>query len=246
MNAQVTFHSHATLMTPERLVLRQGSWRRIPLAVRYGVLQRQNHAPVLLDGGWPRSHPGDGRAFRLYHRLMRATVHEDHAPDTVVPKPESIILTHLHADHVGALRRFPEIPAYASAAALKGLQLRHAVFRELLGPTARFHAFEDQPSVMLPHDLGHGHDILGDGSVLSVPLPGHAPGHCGLYLPGDPDILYAGDTQWLLRAILENRAPRGPARLVPSNLSAWADSSAKVAEFAKAGGRVVLAHEPET
>lgn len=246
MNGQVTFHSHATLMTPERLVLQGGSWRRIPLAVRYGVLNRQDRAPVLLDGGWPQKHPNDSLAFRVYHRLMRATVHDASAPEEMAPEPACIILTHLHADHAGALRRFPDIPAYASAAALQGLQLRHAVFRELLGPIERFHTFEDQPPVTLPHDLGHGHDVLGDGSVLSVPLPGHAPGHCGLYLPGDPDILFAADTQWLTRAILEDRAPRGPARLVPSDLSTWADSTTKVAKFAKAGGCVVLAHEPET
>ena len=99
---------------------------------------------------------------------------------------------------------------------------------------------------ILPFGLGRGRDILGDGSVFSVPLPGHADGHTGLLFPAfDPPVLYAADVQWVWRAIAEDRPPRGPARAVYDDANAAMESLARVRAFAAMGGRVVLCHDPD-
>ena len=48
-----------------------------------------------------------------------------------------------------------------------------------------------------------------------------------------------------LAAIAQNRPPLGPARAVYADGRAAMDSLARVRAFARAGGRVVLCHDPD-
>lgn len=66
---------------------------------------------------------------------------------------------------------------------------------------------------MMPFDSGF--DLLGDGSLLGVPLSGHSAGQLGLFLPdadGRPAFLVA-DACWSRPALLEGRLPPGLALL---------------------------------
>ena len=68
----------------------------------------------------------------------------------------------------------------------------------------RHAAIESAAQAPLPaawRALGAGHDLLGDGSLWAVPLPGHARGHYGLLLRllDDRELLLAGDASWGLR-----------------------------------------------
>lgn len=247
---RLSFLIQGRLPAPERFVLRGGGWGRVPLALRYGILERAGHGPVLIDAGWPVPGPGAGRALRLYDWIMGATLDPALAPEHVTP--EAVLLSHLHADHVGALTSLPAgTPVHTDAAAWTrarkgGWQaLRHAVFAELLPPQTNIIALNAGAPVELPFGLGQGHDVLGDGSVLSVALPGHADGHTGFVFPAfDTPVLYAADAQWLLAALEPGRAPRGPMTRVYSDPNAVPDTIARVHAFARAGGRVVLNHDP--
>ena len=250
--------SHATIPVRANLVLRGGGRARLGLAVRYGILLRESAGPVLIDAGWPEARDGDSHALRLYRHALGARVDPEAHPLCVLSRLghapgdlSAVILTHLHADHLGALRDLPGVPVHAHREALKRMRahgwraLRHGTFTELLP--------DDLPSrtadleggdVALPFGLGQGRDVLGDGSVLSVDLPGHADGHTGLLLPRfDPPVLFAADVQWVLDA-LPDRLPRGPARLVYADPARAAGSAARVEAFRRAGGRVILSHDP--
>jgi glyoxylase-like metal-dependent hydrolase (beta-lactamase superfamily II) len=218
--------------------------------VRFGVLRRPGHAPVLIDAGWPDRHPGESMTTRLYRALLRPRIDPDASALAVLggQRPEAVLLTHLHADHVGDARRLEGIPIHAPARALVHARrhpwqaLRHGVLTELL-PEAVTDLAGDMP---LPFGLGRGKDVLGDGSVLSVPLPGHADGHTGLLFPAfTTPVLYAADVQWVWPAIAEERPPRGPARAVYADRRAAMESLARVRDFARAVGRVVLCHDPD-
>ena len=66
----------------------------------------------------------------------------------------------------------------------------------------------------LPGSLAMGMDICGDGSMLVIDLPGHTPGHQGLYLPrtqGSP-VLLVGDACWSRAAYTEIRLPPRPVQ----------------------------------
>ncbi len=231
-----------------RLVL-SGGRGRVDLAVRFGVLERPGHSPVLIDAGWPDRRPGEGLALWLYRKLLQPRIDASQSPAAVLKgrPPGALLLSHLHADHLGMASALPGVPIHAPSRAVAHARrhpwraLRHGVMAELLPDTVIDLAGE----APLPFDLGQGRDVLGDGSVLSVSLPGHADGHTGFLFPAfDPPVLYAADVQWVWPAIAERRPPRGPAWAVYSDARSAMESLTRVRAFAAAGGRVVLCHDP--
>lgn len=246
---RLTFHTQARIRVPARLVL-AGGRGAVDLAVRYGVLERPGQGPVLIDAGWPERGPGESVALRLYRWVLRPRIDPAKSVEAVLAgrSPAALLLTHLHADHLGPARQLRGVAIHAPAAALERARrhplraLRHGVMAELL-PERVSDLSGEAP---LPFGLGLGKDVLGDGSVFSVPLPGHADGHMGLLFPAfDRPVLYAADVQWVLPAIAEARAPRGPARAVYADEGAAMESLARVRAFAEAGGHVVLCHDPD-
>ena len=70
--------------------------------------------------------------------------------------------------------------------------------------------------------------------------------HLGVLWPMQtPPLLYAADTQWLWRAIAEDRAPPLLTGMVFSDEAAARDAEHFVRAFAAAGGDVVLCHDPD-
>ena len=123
--------------------------------------------------------------------------------------------------------------------------MRHGVFPELLPDNVLKRVTDISECRVLdaPLALGAGRDVLGDGTVMAINLPGHASGHFGLCFPWlDPVLLYACDVQWMQDALDKPLPVLG--RMVSQDAPAAVRSGHKVAEFQNAGGRVVLCHDP--
>lgn len=133
----------------------------------------------------------------------------------------TIVVTHFHADHIAGLRDFPRArivfaaSAWDAVATLRGLSAVRKAFLPALLPddfAARAVALDDRvgaagvagvagaagsagslralPPVLAPFDRGF--DLLGDGSMWGVPLPGHATGQLGVFF--DAAALSSGAT----------------------------------------------------
>jgi glyoxylase-like metal-dependent hydrolase (beta-lactamase superfamily II) len=68
-------------------------------------------------------------------------------------------------------------------------------------------AVEDRPRVAtgLP-GFPEGHDLLGDGRLIAVPLPGHGMGQAGLWIPEAARLLVA-DAAYARAALRSGRMP---------------------------------------
>jgi glyoxylase-like metal-dependent hydrolase (beta-lactamase superfamily II) len=134
-----------------------------------------------------------------------------------------VIISHYHGDHIAGLRDFPNARFIALQAdtnklkTLHGRRLKATLKAHLHGllPADFFARLEDADACQardLPewmHPFRYGLDLLGDGSLLGVPLPGHSNGQLGLFMPdvdGRPVFLVA-DACWSLPACKEGRLP---------------------------------------
>lgn len=257
------FPDSATVRVPERLILAGGRFSRVPVAVRYGVLRHPRLGLTLIDTGYGplvTSAPGRSLALRAYAAILGIEIREEGSPAAVLAalgcRPsdvDHVLLTHFHADHVARLREFPRARIIASGEAFAALmhlsrvaRLHHGFFEELLPADFRSRLIPVERHAATEHAvLGSCRDLAGDGSILSVDLPGHALGHCGILFPQQPvPLLYAVDTQWHWDAIREGRLPGPPASTIYSDRAAAELSAKRVAAFARAGGEVILCHDP--
>lgn len=258
------FLNSATLSVSERLLLKGGSGRKLSIPVLYGLYEHPLLGLTLIDTGYgPAVTEAAERslALRLYARLMKIELIADNAPDQVLRREgwnagavQTVILTHFHADHIGRLREFPNARILASAdgygvlkAQSRLRQMHGGYFPELMPDSfeCRMTGFEALPLVRHPL-LGHCRDLTGSGEVLAVPMPGHAHGHYGVLFSNlERPLLYAVDAQWLWRAMAENRMPGLPLRAVYANERLALDSVECIRAFARAGGEVMLCHDPD-
>jgi glyoxylase-like metal-dependent hydrolase (beta-lactamase superfamily II) len=108
-------------------------------------------------------------------------------------------------------------------------------FEELLPGdfAARGRAIEDLPAAPLDAPFEMGRDVAGDGSMVAVPLPGHAAGQYGLFcrLAGDRRILLCADAAWLRVNIAANNPPTWAARLIADDYEAFTRTQSRLREF---------------
>ena len=248
---------------PLGLVLTGGGRRRVDLTVRYGLIEGPD-GPWLVDTGYgPRVTTGPrSLALRCYAALLRPRLIEAASPLAVLRRdygwaPEdvrTIIVTHWHADHVAHLRDFPAARLIAcgegwrQVAAMSGRQaVQHGIFRELLPDDVgeRLVPLQDFAQADSGTGLGRGYDLMGDGRLLAISLPGHAPGHLGLLrrTPQGP-LLYATDVAWTMQALAEARTPALAQRVVCHDRVAASRQEERVRTF-MGEGRVALCHDRE-
>jgi hydroxyacylglutathione hydrolase len=143
-----------------------------------GPLQENTYLLVGEDGRGAIVDPGD-EPERILAKVHRVGL-----------KPEAILLTHAHFDHVGAVAPLVEalgLPVYLHPADLP-------LYQSAALGAARWGLYIPQPpEPTLPLAEGQTLD-LGLGLEVLF-LPGHAPGHVGFYRPGhliSGDVLFRG------------------------------------------------------
>ncbi len=167
-----------------------------------------------------------------------------------------VLLSHFHADHIAGLRDFPEAAliasetAYLDVVSRRGLRaLQRAFIPELLPDDfmKRARLFSDFAGPSLPA-LGATHDLFNDGSLLLIPLPGHAHGQIGLLAQTTRGrILFAADGCWLRRSIYEQRPPSRITQLVVDDAHAVRTTIHHLHDFIQASSDVIVipSHCPE-
>lgn len=237
MSWKATYLRAGTCRHPECMVLRGGNWgpREIPaLAVH---LHHPVHGHALFDTGYAASFLEATRPFpeRLYAWVTPVDIPEQacaraqlHARGIEPGDIATVVLSHLHGDHVAGLADFPgaRIAVRREAvetflAASRWNAVRKGYLRALLPSDLRARArwIEDLPRRPLPATLsafGAGADLFGDGSFLLVDLPGHAPGQVGAYFEDSargPTFLVA-DACWAREALESWRPPHPITHLV--------------------------------
>jgi len=239
-------------------------WAEVRCHAPAFLLRHPQHGAILFDTGYaPRlldafSHWPD----RLYKYATPTTVGAPaveglqrfglEAADVV-----TVIVSHLHADHVAGLRDFPAARFVVTREALT-LQARAAgiaavrmgIVQQLFPPDfatrSRIISEFDQAPI---HHLGATNDLLGDRSIRLVPLPGHARGQIGALVRTERgEVLLCADGAWTSRAVRELRAPHAITALMQDDVPALKTTLRAIHDFARARPEVTIlqTHCPET
>ena len=151
------------------------------LCAVFAYLIRHADGPVLVDTGVGGRHDGIDRIYRPVRKPLANTLDEAGLHPSVIV---AVINTHLHCDHCGENRLFPDTPIYVQAAEYEAAQDPLHTIREWI----------DFPGVRLEQLSGES-ELLPGLSVL--PTPGHTPGLSVLptpgHTPGHQSVLVEGE-----------------------------------------------------
>ncbi len=158
------------------------------------------------------------------------------------------ILSHLHQDHIGGLAELTGSDLLVSAAewaelAKPGPELRGFLRSHILLPGLKWHQVSLEPTddpALAP--FTESLDVMGDGSLVLLPTPGHTAGSVSLLIrrASRPPLLLAGDLTYGPRSFSAASFPvwatGGGSRKARARFSHWHSSSRALV--------VLPAHDP--
>ncbi|MBO9626859.1 MAG: MBL fold metallo-hydrolase [Microbacterium sp.] len=212
---------------------------------------------VLFDTGYVTGEWHTGWRGAAYRRLLppRVTDADDIAAqlraDGVDPATVThVVLSHLHPDHVGGIRRFPGATFVLTEGVLR--TLAHPRLRSGVLPGLFPGWFASASRTVIADSMFRVTDVRGvevravdlfdDGSYLVVDLPGHADGHVGALIDGS--VLLAGDAAWGADLLDATARLRPLPRAVQHDADDYVRTAALLARLAAVGIRIVCSHDP--
>jgi glyoxylase-like metal-dependent hydrolase (beta-lactamase superfamily II) len=226
----------------------------------WAEIDHPTQGKVLFDTGYTWRFLEATKRFpqRIYAELTKVSIlPEEEAHRQVDPaQVKHLICSHIHADHVGGLRDFPDATCWASQECLAQFdRLPHwrswarGVLKPLFPDNWRETCLTFESTPQVSHDiLGKGCDLFDDGSVVLFPLPGHAAGqHGALVQTSEGPVLLVADAFWDIRAVTEGRVPNPIVRVFFEDMDAYAQTLVMLKRFYESHPNVPLiaTHCPE-
>lgn len=200
---KVTILETGYLESPHAMNVRGGSWDKYRSGVM-GVVLRHPKGTWLLDAGFgenAQQHFEDvtpaimqaAASLTVKSGMAAQLKNIGLSPDDL----DGILLTHAHWDHVSGLEDMLQVPLLLNAAEEDFIRSgsEHAALAARWVDDLTINQYEyDGPVV---EGFGKSHDLMGDGSILLLAMPGHTPGSMAVLVNGvTKKWLFIGDTSW--------------------------------------------------
>lgn len=206
-------------------VLTSRSWIKIP--INAFALEHRDGL-VLFDTGMDPAIEADPNYISssigrfLLHRIFRLHIG---AEDVLGKRLEALgfaaadvtkaVISHLHFDHIGGIAEIPQAELLVSRDEWQQLSAPHPEREWILQehielPGAKWHPIDFAPTadpLFVP--FGGCYDVMGDGSMILLPTPGHTAGSMSMLVrtSGLPALLLAGDLTYKAALLMNDRVP---------------------------------------
>jgi len=236
------------------------SWIKIPINA---FLIEHRDGLVLFDTGLDPAIGSDPNYIDsaigrfLLHRIFRLHIGPD---DRLNKKLEALgfaaadirkaVISHLHFDHVGGIADIPQADLLVSKDEWAQLSAPHPerewILREHIEiPGAQWRPIEFAPSddpLFAP--FGGSYDVMGDGSMILLPTPGHTPGSMSMLVrTGDaPPLLLVGDLTYQTDLLMKDQVPgTGDAKQLRASFAKVRTLKEQLPDLI-----ILASHDPET
>lgn len=206
------------------------------------LLFRHPKGNVLFDTGCHPSVSDDAEARwgKLAGVMTPIGAHSQNVIDSLAAvglKPgeiDVVVNSHFHPDHCGCNEFFTEARFIVHAAELAAAKAPDGLSHGYL--TGEW----DYPMPM--QSVGEGHDVMGDGRLVCVHLPGHTPGLMGLLaeLEKTGKVLCVSDAVSLRRNLDYDEVPKNA-----SDPEALRASYARIRSYEADGAMIICGHDNE-
>lgn len=219
----------------DRVVRNNGHYKKIKFPATFLLINHPHKGIILFDTGYAPRIVEAMKVFPYQLHAMLTPVYlkqNESAKEQLLNRgisPEDVsyvILSHFHVDHIGGLRDFPKAKficskqEYVEVKDKKGYAALKRAFNPSLLPDdflQRSIYLEDKIKVQTPifFDIfPEAYDLLGDGSILGISLPGHTNHHFGILLTYNNQLhFFISDATWLTDTFQH--------RIYPSKLANW-------------------------
>lgn len=236
-------------------------WRRHRFP-SWVYLLEDGERKVLFDTGYALPPWRTGVAGVLYRALLPPQIRPEERVDRqladigiAAADITHVVATHLHPDHVGGLELFPDaevIMTQGQTETIRSPRLTEGFLPGLLPPWLL-----DRATVLGPNKFGsteivtpsgerlavEGHDLFGDGSVVLIPLPGHAQGQIGALIRRE--VLLAADASWSRELLGAYKRMRFLPRTITFDFEAYAKTQDLLLDLESRGVRLYFSHASE-
>jgi len=269
MSVQIRILNTGFCYHPEMIVIRDGAWKNARFPSTFALIQHPRMGIILFDTGYAERFFEATRQlpFRIYRWVTPVHTHPDESAVAQISKlgiskedVQFIFISHFHADHIAGLKDFPNTRFLCSHQALDELftlgdwQATKAGFLKSLFPydfAERCVYLESYPLSPLSeslHPFKYGHDLAGDGSLIAIPLPGHHPGHYGLYCETESGpVFLIGDACWHQRSYQKNIGPHPITSLIMQDFRGYGKTIQQLSDLHgnNPGIQIIPTHCPE-
>ena len=192
---------------------------------------------MLWDTGLPAALVGNSNSNPVMTASLRTSIVDQLARIGVRPEQVSIVgISHYHFDHIGQAAAFPHARLIMGAGDLAALRAGGPGTAELAAALRPWLEGGGQVT-----EARGDHDVFGDGSVVSLNLPGHTPGHRGLLVRlASRPVLLSGDLYHFTEQVERRGVP--PFNTSRAETLASMDRFDRLARNLRA--RVIIQHEP--
>ena len=218
-------HRYGSRLPKMLWALTSRSWVDVPINVL--VLEHRDGL-VLFDTGLDPAITADSnyisspvgrfflrKVFRLHIGPEDTVTNNLDALGFATTDVRKVIFSHLHFDHIGGIKEFPQAELVVSHDEWQQLSVPHPerdwILREhIVLPGAKWKQIDFAPtddSLFAP--FGGAYDVMGDGSMTLLPTPGHTPGSMSMLVrtEGLPPLLLVGDLTYEAELLMRDQLP---------------------------------------